>query len=53
MIIPVVVVGMGIIPLGPYSWTLLGLLILGLIIADAVVIAAPPIRAPRNEGLSA
>jgi hypothetical protein len=29
MIIPVVVVGMGIIPLGPYSWALLGLLILG------------------------
>ncbi len=26
---------------------------MSLIIADAVVIAAPPIRAPRNEGLSA
>src|SRR5262245_3496613 len=25
----------------------------GLVIADAVVIAAPPIRTPRNEGLSA
>jgi hypothetical protein len=28
MIVPVAVVGMGLIPLGPYSWALLGILIL-------------------------
>jgi hypothetical protein len=29
MVVPVAIVGMGLIPLGPYGWALLGLLILG------------------------